>query len=158
MSKKPPRPIRMESDPQEEKIVETYIEQVGAPSARERNLFWESRAEILSGIPVAPPVGYQKQPSMVDHIRGLVRSEHLRYAATNAGYETFEESEDFELDDDLSDPHTPYEAHFDPAPDPTSPSDAPSLKAGTPPEGVGSQPATPPAPEPKSSPEGSKPA
>jgi len=31
-----------------------------------------------------------------------------------AGAETFEESEDFDVDDDIPDPTTPYEADFDP--------------------------------------------
>lgn len=151
---KPKRAIRMESDPQEEKIVETVIDFVWSVSARQQNLFSETRAERLSAIPVAPPVGYQKQPSMVDHIRGLVRSEHLRYAATNSGYETFEESEDFETGDEY-DPTSPYEADFEPL-NPAPPSDAAPLKPGNPAEPGGTQAPTPPADPPQPPPAASK--
>lgn len=155
---KTPRPVRMASDPAEEKIVENHIDQTHAVGARFTGLFEGSRHEVLSAIPVAPPVGYKKQPSMVDHIRGLVRSEHLRWAAQNSGAETFEEADDFEVGDDY-DPTSPYEGDFDaPLPPPTPPSDAPSLKPGTPPEGVGSPAATPPAPPAEPSPAASKPA
>lgn len=143
------RPIRHTEDPACEKIVETYFDHPHQVGARFQNLFPETRHEIVSAIPVAPPVGYKKQPSMVDHIRGLVRSEHLRWAAEAGGAETFEEADDFDIGDDL-DPTSPYESTFDiadhiPAAPPTPPSSssaAPDLKPGTPPEGVGS-----PAPE-----------
>lgn len=64
-------------------------------------------------IPMAPPVGYQRQPSITERIREMVRSEHLRLAALQAGQETFEEADDFDTGEDL-DPHTPYEEVFDP--------------------------------------------
>nr|QJB20545.1 MAG: hypothetical protein [Microvirus sp.] len=73
----------------------------------------ERGAEVLDDTPIAPPVGYVKQPSMSDYIRDLIRSEKLAQEAAAAGLETFEESEDFDVDDDY-DPTTPYEAEFDP--------------------------------------------
>ena len=72
--------------------------------------------EIVDSRPMAPPVGYKKQPSMVDHIRELIRSEKLRLAAEEAGHESFEEADDFDVGDDY-DPSTPYEADFDPMTD-----------------------------------------
>ena len=69
--------------------------------------------EIVSGVPVAPPVGYKKQPSMVEHIRNMVRSEMLRQAVEQGGFETFEEADDFEVGDDY-DPSSPYEEQFEP--------------------------------------------
>lgn len=69
--------------------------------------------EIPDPVPMAPPVGYQRQPSLTERIRDMVRSEHLRIAALEAGQETFEEADDFEVGDDL-DPSTPYEEVFDP--------------------------------------------
>lgn len=85
--------------------------------------------EVVSSIPVEPPLGYKKQPTMIEHIRNLVRSEHLRHAAESAGQETFEEADDFEVGDDF-DPNSPYEEVFDPpvdnsgrvVPAPSSPS------------------------------------
>lgn len=69
--------------------------------------------EILDPVPVAPPLGYKREKSMFDHVRELVRSEHVRLAALAEGKETFEESDDFDVDDDM-DIETPYEENFDP--------------------------------------------
>lgn len=104
--------------------------------------------EIPDPTPIAPPIGYVPQPSMVDHIRNMIRTELSRSAA-EAGEETFDEADDFEVEDELADPHTPYEAVFDPpAPrpeprppnlvtsaDPPAPSssDGPSTSAPPPP-------------------------
>lgn len=57
--------------------------------------------EIPSDVPMAPPVGFIKQPSMVEHMRAMVRGELLRQAAESAGMETFDEADDFEVEDDL---------------------------------------------------------
>lgn len=70
--------------------------------------------EIGDPTPVAPPVGYKKQPTMVEHIRNMIRSERLAMETAAAGAETFEESEDFDIGDDF-DPRTPYENDFDPS-------------------------------------------
>lgn len=75
----------------------------------------EKGHEVLSSRVMAPPVGFVKQPSMVDHIRAAVRSEMLRREVVAAGLETFEEADDFDIGDDPIDPSTPYEAVFDPA-------------------------------------------
>lgn len=63
--------------------------------------------------PMAPPLGYNKQPSMMENIRNLVRSEALRQAAEAAGAETFDEADDFDVGDDFE-PASPYEEVFDP--------------------------------------------
>lgn len=73
----------------------------------------ENGHEVVSNVPEAPPLGWKRQPTMVDHIREMVRSERLRQEAAEAGAETFEEAEDFEVGDDL-DPASPYEAEFEP--------------------------------------------
>lgn len=57
--------------------------------------------EVLDTTPIAPPIGFKEQPSMVEYVRDLIRSEKLRMEAEEAGYETFEESEDFDVDDDV---------------------------------------------------------
>lgn len=82
--------------------------------------------EVVSSRVMAPPVGFVKQPSMVDHIRAAVRSEMLRREVIAQGFETFEESDDFGISDDPIDPSTPYEEVFDPAaPDGPEPARAP---------------------------------
>lgn len=69
--------------------------------------------EIPDPVPMAPPIGYIKQPSMVEHIRNMVRSEQLRMAAEEAGAESFEEADDFDVGEDEL-PGTPWEAEFEP--------------------------------------------
>lgn len=148
------RPIRHDGDPEKEKIVENHIDHAHAVGARFQNLFAESRHEVVSAIPVAPPVGYKKQPSMVDHIRGLVRSEHLRWAAEGAGAETFEEADDFDVGDDY-DPSSPYEDDSYPTPPPAG-SATPPPGPVEPKEPVAPPAATPPAAAPPEATTGQK--
>lgn len=71
--------------------------------------------EILDGTPMAPPVGYKKQPSMVDIVRNMVRSERLKAEAEAAGLESFEDADDFAIADDEGElPSSPHENQFDP--------------------------------------------
>lgn len=64
--------------------------------------------------PMQPPIGYKKQPSMVELVRQAVRDEHLRRDLNAAGMETFEESEDFDIPDDPVDPTSRWENDYDP--------------------------------------------
>ena len=68
--------------------------------------------ELPDPRPVQPPVGYKKQPSMFELIREATAREVALYAA-NREPETFEEADDFDVDDDI-DPHSPWENEFDP--------------------------------------------
>lgn len=63
--------------------------------------------------PVAPPVGFIKQPTLAETMRQMIRSEELKKYARESGAETFEESEDFDVGDDF-DPMSPHEELFDP--------------------------------------------
>lgn len=69
---------------------------------------------VLDPLPIAPPIGYVKAPSMVEIVRDMVRGERLRQEAEAAGYETFEESEDFDVGDEDVHARSPYENEFDP--------------------------------------------
>lgn len=98
--------------------------------------------------PMQPPVGYKKQPSIMDHVRDMVRSEHLRREAEAAGFETAEEADDFDVGDPEDfHPETPYERHFDPvvppqpAPSQSQPAPAPAPANNPPSDGP-----VPPAP------------
>lgn len=73
----------------------------------------ENGGEINDPVPSEPPVGYQVAPSMFEQVQAMVRSERLRQEAEEAGFESFEEADDFEIGDDY-DPETPYENDFDP--------------------------------------------
>lgn len=78
----------------------------------------EGRRQTLDGkelpdpVPMAPPVGYKRQPSMVEHIRSMVRSERLRMEAEAAGMESFEDADDFDVPDD-PEPASRYEVPDD---------------------------------------------
>lgn len=97
------------------------------------------------GVPMAPPLGYVKQPSIAERIRDMVRSEHLRLAAEAAGQETFEEADDFEVGEDF-DPHSPFEENFDQliTPPASSSTGVPSSPGGE--EGKGLEGASKPVP------------
>lgn len=68
-------------------------------------------AEVPDPVPMAPPVGYVKQPSMFEHMREMIRRE-LSQAAAESGVESFEDADDFEVGDDY-DPRSPYEEEFE---------------------------------------------
>lgn len=83
------------------------------PRVRARDDFIDDLGrEIPDPRPMQPPIGYKKQPSMFDLVRDAVRREHALYAA-NREPETFEDAEDFDVDDDF-DPQSPWENEFDP--------------------------------------------
>lgn len=71
--------------------------------------------ELLDPTPMAPPVGYKRQPSLSEQIREMVRSERLAADLDGLGFETLEEADDFDVGDDF-DPSSPYEEVFDPTP------------------------------------------
>lgn len=66
--------------------------------------------EVPDPTPMAPPLGYKRQPSMHELIKDMVRSERLRQEAEAQGHESFEDADDFDVDDD-DEIKTPYEVH-----------------------------------------------
>lgn len=68
--------------------------------------------EVPDPNPMALPSGFKRPESLAEQVQRLVRGEVSR-RAQEAGHESFEEAEDFDVgeDDDL---HTPYETYFDP--------------------------------------------
>lgn len=54
--------------------------------------------EIPCPTPIEPPLGYNKQPSLMDQVRNAVRAERLALEAMEP--ETFEEHNDFDVEDD----------------------------------------------------------
>lgn len=69
--------------------------------------------EIVDPKPMALPVGFKRPETLAEQVARLVRSQHLADAVAAAGYETFEEADDFDIPDDPIDPSTPYEHDFD---------------------------------------------
>lgn len=79
----------------------------------EKGLTSDGGALIPDPTPIAPPVGYVRQPSITERLREMIRNERLQAEIAAAGAETFDEADDFEVGDDF-DPHSPYEEIFDP--------------------------------------------
>lgn len=74
----------------------------------------EKGHEIPDPTPLRLPIGFKEPESLQSQIQRMVRGELSRAASEN-GFETFEESDDFEIeDDDQFDIVTPYEMEFDP--------------------------------------------
>lgn len=69
---------------------------------------------IPDPVPIAPPIGYKKQPTMVELIRDMVRGENLRRLAEEQGAETLEQADDFEIGDDPPSLESGYENDLDP--------------------------------------------
>jgi len=80
------------------------------------NLSADGRFELPDPVPMAPPVGYSAPPDLASMIRSMVRAEAFRQAVDKNDFETFEEADDFDIDDDPIDPLTPYEKVFEAPP------------------------------------------
>lgn len=73
----------------------------------------EHGRELLDPTPLALPTGFKRPETLSEQIQRMVRT-HLSQAAAEQGFETFEESEDFDCGEDDIDPRTPFEMDFDP--------------------------------------------
>lgn len=58
--------------------------------------------------PVEWPLGLSRPMSLHDEIKMYIRAEYSKFAQ-DAGYESFEEADDFEVDDDEGELVSPYE-------------------------------------------------
>lgn len=106
---KKPQEIRMPAEfpPM---MQETFV---SAPSTREGHIV--NGVEKPDPTPMSPPLGHKYQEPLALQIRRMVRSEALQLAAESAGMETFEEADDFDVDDGEHDlPGTQWENEFDP--------------------------------------------
>lgn len=78
----------------------------------------ENGKEETDPTPIAPPVGYNAPPDLMTMIRTMIQSEALRAELSKHELETFEEADDFEIEDDPIDALTEYERVFEPPPNP----------------------------------------
>lgn len=69
--------------------------------------------EMTDSTPLRIPLGFQRPETLAEQVQRLVRT-HISQTAANQGFETFEESEDFDVEDEPDFPDTPYEMLFDP--------------------------------------------
>lgn len=105
----------------------------------------ERAAEYPDPTPMAPPIGYKKQPSIWAQQKEMIR--RIRLEEHDQGMETFEEADDFDVDDDFE-PSTPFEKGFDLSEEPPTQNEPPQA---APPQPVAAAP--PPAvPEPPKAP------
>lgn len=88
--------------------LEEYLAKLSAKGLNQDGTF------MVDPTPMAPPIGYKKHPSMVEIVRDMVRSEKLRVAALESGHESFEEAEDFDVDDEPQQLRSKYENEQDP--------------------------------------------
>lgn len=102
-----------------------------------RALLDEKGSEVGDPVPMAPPLHLQRRLTMAEQIQQMIRRE-VSLRAQDMGLETFEEAEDFDVDDDPADPHTPYEAVFDPPLKEAKNGVAPSVEGRNEPVGDGS--------------------
>lgn len=92
-------------------------------AVRRRSFLTKDGRELPDPTPMAPAIGFKRQPTIADRLREIVRSEHMRIAAEEAGKETFEEADDFDVgDEDDYNPRSPYEIPFEKFFDPPEPS------------------------------------
>lgn len=69
--------------------------------------------EVPDPKPLSIPMGYKRPETLQEQVQRLIRSSMSEYAALQDA-ETFEEADDFDIEDDELDPSTPYEMEFDP--------------------------------------------
>jgi len=69
--------------------------------------------EVPDPVPMAPPVGYSRSPTMTEIIRQQIMGQQLAAEAAAMGKESWEEADDFDVGDDF-DPTSPWEEQFDP--------------------------------------------
>jgi hypothetical protein len=72
----------------------------------------ENGHEILDQKPVARTVKFEKPMTIAEQLRAYVRTE-LSRQAQEEGHESFEDADDFFIEDDLPDPQSPWELTFD---------------------------------------------
>lgn len=127
----------------EELIAQYEIEAAQAASSEFAFLNIDGH-EVPDPTIVDPPLGYIRQPDLMELMRRMIRNE-LSEVAQATEFESFEDADDFEVDDDPVDYSSPYEEFFDPAPgapkgpageihpdrqDPNAPPPAPLPSAG----------------------------
>lgn len=94
--------------------------------------------EYPDPVPFSVPLGYQAPPDLMTMIKQMVHSQVAQTILDDAGMETFDEADDFDIEDDPIDPLTPYESVFFPKPEAAPPTVAapPSPSVAPPATGV----------------------
>lgn len=101
-------------DQEREKLIALYTE-IAVSGSDEYGFLNVRGHEVPDPTVVEPPLGYVPAPDLMTQMRQMLRAEISRLAE-DAEQETFEEADDFEIEDDPMEP-SPYELYFDPEPD-----------------------------------------
>lgn len=102
------------------KTIETkdqkFTDDVLANHMRGLSGYNELGEEVPDPRPVALPVGFTRPRSLQETMQHLLRNEEVRRALDAHGMDTFEEADDFAVEDDVDDitRGSPYEQDFDP--------------------------------------------
>lgn len=67
--------------------------------------------EKLDATPVAIPMKFKRPETLAEQVRNVLRGEMSRYAE-NQGFESFEEADDFDVEDEYN-PRSPHEMEID---------------------------------------------
>lgn len=78
----------------------------------QRSVLTADGKENPDSVPLAPTIKGGRALSIRENVLNIVRSEQFRKAMEEQGQETFEDADDFDVDDDY-DPTSPYEEFFE---------------------------------------------
>lgn len=88
--------------------------------------------EYPDPVPMAPPVGFDNPPDLMEMMRQMIRSERYQERLQAEGFDTFEEAGDFDVDDDPLPPLTLHEALLFPNPAAGPPASSPPAPSADP--------------------------
>lgn len=74
----------------------------------EGELHFDYSAEFPDGTPVEVPLRFSRPPTLEERMKMFIRSQRMQEVAQAAGMESFQEADDFEIDDP-DEALTPYE-------------------------------------------------
>ena len=97
------------------RLIDHYME-VAIAGSDEYGFLNVAGHEVPDPTVIEPPLGYVPTPDLMEQMRRMVRTA-LSDIADQQDFETFDEADDFDIDEDPVDYSSPYEMYFDPAPD-----------------------------------------
>lgn len=95
-----------------QKLIDAYMQQA-IENSEEYGFLNVRGHEVPDPTVLEPPLGYIQQPDLMEMTRRMIRHEISR-AAQDLEMETFDEADDFDIEDDPVDYTSPYEEFFDP--------------------------------------------
>lgn len=106
--------VEKKRDEARQALIDHYI-QIAIANSEDYGFLNVMGHEVPDPTVVEPPLGYVAQPDLMEMMRRMIRNT-ISDIAEDTEFETFEEADDFDIDDDPVDYSSPYEEFFDPAP------------------------------------------